>query len=153
MCLDWKNQYGKNDYTNQSNLQIQWNLYQITKGIFHRTRTKTFAICMETQKTPNSQSNLKKEKRKAGENNLLDSRLYYEAIVNKRVSYWHKKQTNKQTNKTRNIDQWNKIKSPEINPCTYGHFTLTKETKINNGEETTSSINGARKTGQLHVKE
>ena len=33
------------------------------KGIFHRTRTKNFIICMETQKTPNSQSNLEKEKR------------------------------------------------------------------------------------------
>ena len=54
MFLDWKNQYGKNDYTNQSNLQIQWNPYQITKGIFHRTRTKNFVIFMETQKTPNS---------------------------------------------------------------------------------------------------
>ena len=30
---------------------------------FHRTRTKNFTICMETQKTPNSQSNLEKEKR------------------------------------------------------------------------------------------
>ena len=31
-------------------------------GIFHRTRTKKFTICMETQKTPNSQSNLENEK-------------------------------------------------------------------------------------------
>ena len=31
-------------------------------GIFHRTRTKNFTICMETQKTPNSQSYLEKEK-------------------------------------------------------------------------------------------
>ena len=31
-------------------------------GIFHRTKTKNFTICMETQKTPNSQSNLEKEK-------------------------------------------------------------------------------------------
>ena len=90
MFLDWKYQYGKNDYTNQSNLQIQGNPYQIIKGIFHRTRTKTFAICIETQKTPNNWSNLKKEKREAGEINLLDFRLYYEAIVNKRVWYWHK---------------------------------------------------------------
>ena len=34
-----------------------------TKCIFHRTRTKHFTICMEIQKTPNSQSNLEKEKR------------------------------------------------------------------------------------------
>ena len=32
-------------------------------AFFHRTRTKKFTICMETQKTPNSQSNLEKEKR------------------------------------------------------------------------------------------
>ena len=29
---------------------------------FSQTRTKNFSICMETQKTPNSQSNLEKEK-------------------------------------------------------------------------------------------
>ena len=46
----------------QGNLQIQCNPYQITNGIFHRTRTKNLKICMETQKTPNSQSNLEKEK-------------------------------------------------------------------------------------------
>ena len=64
MFLDWKNQHCENDYTTQSNLQIQCNLYQTTTGIFHRTRTKNFTICMETQKTPNSQSNLEKEKRR-----------------------------------------------------------------------------------------
>ena len=36
---------------------------QTTPGIFHRTRTKNFTICMETQKTLNSQTNLEKEKR------------------------------------------------------------------------------------------
>ena len=45
----------------QSNLQIQCNPYQATRGIFHRTRTNNFKICMETQKTLNSQSNLEKE--------------------------------------------------------------------------------------------
>ena len=62
MFLDWKNQYCQNDYTTQGNLQIQCNLYQITNGIFHRSRTKNLKICMETQKTLNSQSNLEKEK-------------------------------------------------------------------------------------------
>ena len=63
MFLDWKTQHCENDSTTQSNLQIQCNPYLTTTGIFHRTRTNNFIICMETQKTPNSQSNLEKEKR------------------------------------------------------------------------------------------
>ena len=62
MCLDWKNQYYQNKHTIQSCLQIQCNPYQITNGIFHRIRAKTFTISMETQKTLNSRSNLVKER-------------------------------------------------------------------------------------------
>ena len=58
---NWKNQYSANEYTIQSNLQIQLNPYQATNGIFHRTRKNNFPICMEVQKTSNSQSNLEKE--------------------------------------------------------------------------------------------
>ena len=61
MILNWKNQYCENNYTTLSTLYIQHNPYQTTKGIFHRTRTNNFTICIETQKTPNSQSNLEKE--------------------------------------------------------------------------------------------
>ena len=49
--LYWKNEYCQNDYITHGNLQIQCNPYQITSGIFHKTRTKIFLICMETQKT------------------------------------------------------------------------------------------------------
>ena len=62
MFLDWKNQHCESDYTTQSNLQIQYNPYQITNGIFHRIRIKHFIIYMETQKTSVSQSNLEEEK-------------------------------------------------------------------------------------------
>ena len=62
MFLDWKTQHCENDSTTQSNLQIQCNRYQTTDDIFQKTRTKKITICMETQKTPNSQRNLKKEK-------------------------------------------------------------------------------------------
>ena len=36
---------------------------------------------------------------------------------------------------------------------TMGTLTLTKEARIYNGEKTDSSLSGARKTGQLHIKE
>ena len=46
--------------TIQGNLQSQCQLFQIAKGIFHRIRKK-IKICMETQKTLNSQRNPEKE--------------------------------------------------------------------------------------------
>ena len=51
----------ENDYITKCNLQIQCNPYQITNGIFHRTRIKNFTIHMETQKIPNRQSSTEKE--------------------------------------------------------------------------------------------
>ena len=50
MFLDQKNQYSENDYTTQSNPQIQHNPYHATKNIFHRTRINNFTVYMETQK-------------------------------------------------------------------------------------------------------
>ena len=73
MLLNWKNQNCENDYTTKNNLQIQCNPYQTTNGIFHRTRTKNFTICMETQKPPNSQSNLEKKKKELKESGSLTS--------------------------------------------------------------------------------
>ena len=61
MLMDQKNQCSAHEYTTQSNLQIQRNPYQATSGIFYRARTNNFTICMEIQKTSNSQSNLEKE--------------------------------------------------------------------------------------------
>ena len=61
MFMDQKNQDSENEYSIQSNLQIQCNTYQATNGIFQRTTTNNFTIYMEIQKTSNSQGNLKKE--------------------------------------------------------------------------------------------
>ena len=61
VTMDSKNQCSENEYTTQSNLQIQCNPYQATNSIFHRARTNNFTICMEILKASKSQNNLEKE--------------------------------------------------------------------------------------------
>ena len=68
LFLDWKNQYNANNNMIQSKLQIQYNL--TTNGIsiklpivfLTELEQKNFTICIETQDTSDSQSNLEKEK-------------------------------------------------------------------------------------------
>ena len=56
----------------------------------------------------------------------------------KTVWYWYR---------DRNINQWDRIGSPEINPHTYDQLIYDKEARIYNGDWTVSSISGIGKAG------
>ena len=106
--MDWKNQYSENEYTTQSNLQIQCNPYQATSHIFHRTRTNFSRFVWEYTKPRIAKAILRK-KNGTGEINLPDLRLYYSyshqdsMVLAQRQTYRSMEQNRKPKDKSTHI--------------------------------------------------
>ena len=71
-------------------------------------------------KKPRIAKTLFKDKRTSGRITMPDLKLYYREIVIKTAWYWYS---------DRQVDQWNRIKDPEMIPHTYGHLIFDKGPK------------------------
>ena len=144
MFLGRKNQYFENDYTTKCSLQILCDPYQITNGIFHITKTTNFTIHVETQKTPNSHGSLEKE-----EWSWRNPPSWLQLILQ---SYSHQdSMVLAQKQKYRPMEQGRKPRNKPMHLWVPYFWQRRQEYTME--KKTVSLINGAGKTGQLHVKE
>ena len=138
MFMVRKNQYHKNDYTAQSNLQIQCYPQQATNDLLHRTGKKHLKLHMEPKWSPHSQVN-SKQKEESGKHHITGLQTILQGYSNQNNMVLVQKQTYKPAEQDRGLG----------GNTTYLQLSdlLTNLTKTSNWERIPCLINGVGKTG------
>ena len=129
----WKWLYYQKQSTDsmQSLSNFQWHFFS------YRIRTKILQFEWKHKRLQIAKVNLRK-KNGAGGIRLLNFGLHDQVTVIKAVWYW---------SRNRNIGQRNRVESPEVNLCTYGHLIYDQ------GGENIQWTKDTVLPKQLHVKE
>ena len=96
-----------------SNLQTQWNFKILAQFFTDNGKINSqphMEKCSIAQTTLNN--------KRTGEITIPDLKLFYRAIVIKTTWYWYR---------DRQVDQWDRIKDPEIYLHTYGYLVFDEE--------------------------